>query len=57
MHVLVNINLIIVRIAARYHDLIKIKVIVLGMLFDAVAEIRSVLHPEIVLWVDLLAMI
>ena len=59
MHVLVNIDLIIVRITAWHHDLIEIKVIVLvlGTLFDAVAEIRSVLHPEIVLWGDLLAMI
>ena len=59
MHVLVNIDLIIVRITAWHHDLIEIKVIVLvlGTLFDAVAEIGSVLHPEIVLWGDLLAMI
>ena len=59
MHVLVNINLIIVRITAWHHDLIEIKVIVLvlGTLFDAIAEIGSVLHPEIVLWGDLLAMI
>ena len=59
MHVLVNINLIIVCIAARHHDLIKIKVIVLvlGTLFDAVAEIGGVLQPEIVLWGNLLAMV
>ena len=59
MHVLVNINLIIVGIAAWHHDLIEIKVIVLvlGTLFDTVAKIRGVLQPEIVLWCDFLAMI
>ena len=59
VHVLVNINLIIVRIATWHHDLIKIKVIVLvlGTLFDAVTEIGGVLQPEIVLWGNLLTMI
>ena len=59
MHVLVNIDLIIVCIATWHHDLIKIKVIVLelGTLFDAVAEIGGVLQSEIVLWGDLLATI
>ena len=46
MHVLVNINLIIVRIATWHHDLIEIKVIVLvlGTLLDTVTKIGSVLQ-------------